>query len=141
MNLIIAKIGHNITVNYALDELLRCLKAMDSSVFIDTRTYDKIDHSRKDILWVGLTDMMNHSIDDDEIFIDVVDGGGVISGSNPRSVLIAVYRFLYSLGCRWLRPGDDGEIIPTRSLEKSDMNVSVSEKASFRNSELSHSLT
>lgn len=36
----------------------------------------------------------------------------LISGSNPRSILFAVYRYLQHCGCRWIRPGKEGEIIP-----------------------------
>lgn len=64
----------------------------------------------------------------DTIFIDVKDGKGIISGSNPRSVLIAVYRFLRECGCRFLRPGPKGEYIPRRLL--SNIKVNIQETAS-----------
>ena len=55
---------------------------------------------------------------DDILYIDVDgDGKGVIAGSNPRSVLLAVYRYLTENGCRWLFPGIDGECIPTKQIE------------------------
>ena len=47
-------------------------------------------------------------------------------------MLLAVYRFLYELGCRWIRPSRDGEIISSLKLERSKMNVSVNETASYR---------
>lgn len=56
---------------------------------------------------------------------------GYITGSNSRSILIAVYRFLRELGCAWIRPGKDGEVIPERSLA-SGVFVKVSEVASYR---------
>ena len=46
---------------------------------------------------------------DDILHIDTDARGGVIAGSNPRSVLLAAYRFLQENGCRWLFPGIDGE--------------------------------
>ena len=52
----------------------------------------------------------------DRIEIEVKRGGGRIAGVSPRAVLIAVYRFLYELGCRFTCPGIDGEHIPTRTL-------------------------
>lgn len=67
---------------------------------------------------------------DDAFVIETSGGEGYITGANPRSVLIAAYRFLRAAGCRWVRPGEDGEkIIPgnVRSLR-----VSVREKASYR---------
>ncbi len=54
-----------------------------------------------------------------------------MAGSNPRSVLFAVYRYLRELGFRWLRPGKRGEVVPKlRSivLKGADIN----ETASYR---------
>jgi len=67
---------------------------------------------------------------DDAIHVRVSDGAGRIAGSNPRSVLLGVYRFLWELGCRWVRPGPTGEFIPTRSLKGA--SVSLDEAASYR---------
>lgn len=50
---------------------------------------------------------------DDAVYIDVTDGKGIIAGINPRSVLLGVYRYLTALGCRWVRPGADGEYVPS----------------------------
>ena len=49
---------------------------------------------------------------DDAFVVDVTDGTGIIAGSNPRSTLIAAYRYLSALGFAWIRPGRDGEIVP-----------------------------
>ena len=54
---------------------------------------------------------------DDRITIDVEKGKGTIEGSNERAVLIGVYKFFYELGCRFVRPGKDGEILVRRSAE------------------------
>lgn len=59
----------------------------------------------------------DESREDDILKIEVRDGRGYISGSNERSVLLAVYRFLFENGCRWPRPGIDGELIPQRMPE------------------------
>ena len=53
---------------------------------------------------------------DDIVHIDTDEEGGIIAGSNPRSVLLAVYRYLRENGCRWLFPGVDGEFIPMRDI-------------------------
>ena len=53
---------------------------------------------------------------DDVIHIDTCADGGILAGSNPRSVLFAVYRFLRENGCRWLYPGVDGEYIPMKDI-------------------------
>jgi len=55
---------------------------------------------------------------DDYVFVETEKDGGTLAGSNPRSVLFAVYRFLKLNGCRWLFPGPEGEIIPQKKIEK-----------------------
>ncbi len=128
----LAKIGKNTTVNFAVDELCKYLKMMDKTVLIDRRVYDEYDASANGVIWVGLTPMVKYQKLDDEIMIDVKAGAGVITAANERAVLIAAYRFLRELGCRWIRPGDDGEIIPEKKLEKAEVNVSVREMPSNR---------
>ena len=54
---------------------------------------------------------------DDILHIDTDSESGIIAGSNPRSVLLSVYRYLTINGCRWLFPGLDGEFIPIRNVE------------------------
>ena len=53
---------------------------------------------------------------DDILYIDCDEKGGIIAGSNPRSVLLAVYEYLRQMGCRWLFPGVDGEYIPVKNI-------------------------
>lgn len=70
---------------------------------------------------------------DDAIYIDVSGGEGIIAGLNPRSALFAVYRFLEISGCRWLRPGPDGEWIPRcSSAELVERKVHLVDKPAFR---------
>jgi len=128
----IAKIGSHPTVSYACDELRRLLKAMDRRLLIDERKYSAYDENVNNVIFVGLSPFVSESELDDEILIDINDGQGLISGANHRAVLIAAYRFMRELGCRWLRPGDDGEIIPKRTLDKAALNVSVRETPSTR---------
>ena len=49
---------------------------------------------------------------DDVIHVDTTENGGILAGSNPRSVLFAVYRFLKENGCRFLFPGRTASISP-----------------------------
>lgn len=53
---------------------------------------------------------------DDVIHIDTTANGGILAGSNPRSVLFAVYRLLRENGCRWLYPGVDGDYVPMQDI-------------------------
>lgn len=65
---------------------------------------------------------------DDIVHIDTTEDGGILAGSNPRSVLFAVYRFLKCNGCRFLFPGTDGEYIPRKTVEA----VSYHKMADYR---------
>jgi hypothetical protein len=67
---------------------------------------------------------------DDAICIDVHHGRGAIAGLNPRSLLLGVYRFLFAAGCRWVRPGAEGEYIPRR--DPATLDVTMEERPSFR---------
>ncbi len=127
----LAKIGTHQTVSYAVDELARCLKLMDKSLLIDQRTYEEYDASVTGVIWVGLTPIVKEDKFEDRILIDVNDGAGVITGANNRAVLIAVYRFLHELGCAWVRPGADGEVIPKKRLDTAAISVNVDETPSY----------
>lgn len=48
----------------------------------------------------------------DAFQIDISSSGGYICGNSSRSVLLAVYHYLYLLGCRFLGPGEHYEFIP-----------------------------
>ena len=65
----------------------------------------------------GLTFEGEDPVLDDVIHVDTDDRGGILAGSNMRSVLFAVYRLLRENGCRWLYPGVDGEYIPVKEIE------------------------
>ena len=88
-------------------------------------------------LWVGMAEefygllpkVENRELDDG-IYINVKNGAGIITGTNPRSVLIAVYRFLKELGISWVRPGADGEILP--DVLKEEYSVEICEAAAYR---------
>ena len=88
-------------------------------------------------LWIGTTESFPDVIIsvtdvamDDAIWVESVGWNGIITGVNPRSVLLAVYRYLASLGCRWVRPGFDGQYIPRIALDSKA--VSLREQASYR---------
>jgi len=50
----------------------------------------------------GLPSEAQDPLLDDVVHIDTDTNGGILAGSNPRSVLFAVYRYLRLNGCRWL---------------------------------------
>ncbi len=112
----INKISSCSPVDYAAEELKKYLRMMMpecGDVVI------KYDPDAKDGFRLGL--MQDFGLDvsdaddtelDDILYIDTDTTGGIIAGSNPRSVLLAVYEYLRQNDCRWLMPGVDGEYIP-----------------------------
>lgn len=66
---------------------------------------------------------------DDEIAISVQDGKGYLAGSNPRSVLFAVYRYLEACGVCYLRPETNGTRYPSRG---SLVDIQQKEAAAIR---------
>ena len=108
------------TAAYAAEELSRCLFAMDATLT-----------EGEGGLSLSLT-LLAGDPASDRIEIAVEGGVGRISGVSPRAILIAVYRFLYELGCRWTCPDEAGEHIPSRPLDPASVNVSVAETPSYR---------
>lgn len=136
----IIRYGNQDTVNFAGTELKQYLEQI-SGKQIDLKKEEEVNQENKTssrVIKLGLTsnfsinkaEATNESLDD-YIYIKIdSDQGGIISGSNPRSVLLAVYRYLNSLGCRWVRPGSDGEIIPDNN--KILKNVEIRESPDYR---------
>ena len=117
----IHKITSNPTVDFAAEELKKYLRMMmprEGEITID------YSPSATDGFRLGL--MSDFGLDtseaedlvlDDIVHIDTDEEGGIIAGSNVRSVLLAVYRYLRANGCRWIFPGIDGEVIPMKKIE------------------------
>ncbi len=118
----IHKITSHPAVDFAAEELKKYLRMMMPAcgeIFI------RYAPDAKDGLRLGL--MSDFALDtseaddlelDDIVHVDVDGAGnGVLAGSNPRSVLFAVYRYLQENGCRWLFPGIDGEYIPMQDVK------------------------
>lgn len=110
MSYIITVVGESCeTIDFAADELKKYLLMMSPE---GCGEYRIGLFSALGIPADGITDPEL----DDAVYIDTKNDN-VIAGSNPRSVLFAVYRFLYENGCRFLRPGSDGEYIPRKTAE------------------------
>lgn len=131
----IAKIGNSRTIRLAANELKKYLNLIDGENDCIIMSLDSYNPEIKEALWVGQSDAfplprVKDSELDDAVSISVSSNCGYISGTNERSVLIAVYRYLRELGCAFLRPGSGGEVIPERSLKGTA--VKVFEAASYR---------
>ncbi len=116
----INKITANSVVDFAAEELKKYLRMMMPEGGEIDISYNP---DAKDGFRLGL--MQDFGLDvsdaedvvlDDIIYINCDENSGVIAGSNPRSVLLAVYEYLRKNGCRWLLPGIDGEYIPMQNI-------------------------
>ena len=129
----INKLVSTSAVDYAAEELRKYLRMMlpeggDYTVRYAPDAKDGYRLGLMQELGLDVSDVEDAELDD-VIYIDCTARSGIIAGSNPRSVLLAVYEYLRRLGCRWLFPGVDGEIIP---IIKDVPCVTYRHKASMR---------
>ena len=117
----IYKINDSTVVDFAAEELKKYMRMMmpDCGEIVIKRKLDATEGFRLGLMSdFGLDTSEAEDVElDDIIHIDTTADGGIIAGSNPRSVLLAVYRYLQENGCRWLYPGIDGEFIPTQDVK------------------------
>ena len=118
--LCINKLSSHPTVDFAAEELKKYLRMMmpragEIDIFYSPEAKDGFRLGFMQELCLDVSDA-NDSELDDIVYVDCDEGGGIIAGNNPRSVLLAVYEFLKKNGCRWLFPGIDGEFIPIKNI-------------------------
>ena len=127
----IYKIASNTVVDFAAEELKKYLRMMMPAASDIPISYDP---EAKDGFRLGTFADFGIPFEgedvslDDVVHIEADEKGGILAGSNPRSVLFAVYRYLKENGCRFLFPGADGEHIPCKAVEP----VSYHHAASYR---------
>ena len=106
------------TVRRAAEELAAYVKRMsgaDLPIVAESRagTEKRIDvgHTRRAIALVpeGFTG------DEERVLVRSVPDGLLVCGGGDRGTLFAVYRFLEVLGCRWLAPEPENEVVPQQS--------------------------
>ncbi|MBR3950274.1 MAG: DUF4838 domain-containing protein [Oscillospiraceae bacterium] len=118
--LTIKKLRADHVLDYAAEELKKYLRMMmpeggEIDISLDPEAKDGF---RLGLLEdFGLPNDVEDVVLDDVIHIDTDCEGGILAGSNPRSVLFSVYRFLRENGCRWLYPGVDGDYVPMKDIE------------------------
>ncbi|NMA08587.1 MAG: hypothetical protein GX929_05675, partial [Clostridiales bacterium] len=130
----LAKSSRDAAIDLAASELKKYLERIDPTVEVAILSVPGWTAELTDVLWLDVcpevSALVKDPLYDDAIRIDMRGGRGGIYGANPRSVLLGAYRFLRELGCAWVRPGSNGEIIPARSL--ADIAVSLTEVPSCR---------
>ncbi len=115
----IKKLRADHVIDFAAEELKKYLRMMMPRCGEIAIAYDPAatDGFRLGLLEdFGLPCEAQDVVLDDVVHIDTHLEGGILAGSNPRSVLFAVYRYLRLNGCRWLYPGIDGEHVPITQI-------------------------
>ena len=115
----IYRVNSDSVVTFAAQELKKYLRMMMPRCGKVPSSYDPEAKSgfRLGLMTdFGITPDVDDVYLDDVVYIKTEKDGGIIAGSNPRSVLLAVYRFLKKQGCVWLFPGPDGEYIPLQNI-------------------------
>jgi len=109
------------TLLYAAQELCAYLKKI-------TGTDCEINSSENADIRLSLMPegSVKNTMTDDRYQIDIKNGKGTICASNKRSVLLGVYKYLKELGCRFVRPGELGEVIPEMSLQGTHVKLDES---------------
>jgi hypothetical protein len=117
----IYKISQASAIDYAAEELRKYLRMMmpecgNIEIKYDTGARDGFRLGLMQDFGLDVSDAEELDLDD-ILYIDCDTEGGIIAGSNPRSVLLSVYEYLRQNGCRWLFPGVDGEFIPMQDIK------------------------
>lgn len=123
--------------DYFVSELDKYLKKISrGELFLCCEYSDKLQNG---VLNLGLLEDLGLDASDledpfieDIVDIDVKDCVGYIAGSNERSVLMGIYKFFKSAGCRWVRPGEKGEYIPHCDLTKHSFKYRKKAEYNFR---------
>ncbi|NOX55916.1 MAG: DUF4838 domain-containing protein, partial [Planctomycetes bacterium] len=111
------------TVRHAAEELQRYFKRM-TSVEVPVVTESKISPLQRGSapvrIDVGLTGRAKQWLptdltsNEERVVVRSGPGGIFVCGGGDRGTLFAVYRFLETLGCRWLTPEPQNEFVPER---------------------------
>lgn len=116
----IKKLRADHVIDFAAEELKKYLRMMmpecgDISISYEPGATEGFRLGLAEDFGLSFADAEDPMLDD-VVHIDTDQQGGILAGSNSRSVLFAVYRLLKENGCRWLYPGIDGEHIPIREI-------------------------
>lgn len=106
-------------IGFAREELAKYLEKLDVSAEISLGLFSEFSVEME----------LKDPYRDDAYVISVKDKQGFIAGSNERSVLLGVYRFLEEWGITWVRPGPNGTHYPKECLAP---NVEIKEAADKR---------
>ena len=122
------------TLSFAKDQLVRYLTRMSAGD--ETLLPEHVELGvcePLELVKLGLEDAekLNDPKLDDAYVIEITHAKGFIYGSNARSVLLGVYRYLTEIGCRFLRPGHEYEFVPVKKSAE-EFEASLAHVASMR---------
>lgn len=130
MNVFIRRVGDAPPIHFAVREVERLFRRMDPRSEIAQGAAPCYDSEDTRSLWIGMDPAWETLLPsapdpalDDGIYVRVRGCAGVVTGSNPRAVLIAAYRLLRENGCAFLFPGEEGELIESRPLARVEATV------------------
>ncbi len=128
--------NENPTVVFSGMELKKYLEKLSAQEMVQVDLGCNLNQSQK-CIELGLysdfglpNPISDQNLFDDAYHIEIKNSSGFIMGLNPRSILLGVYRFLYECGIRWIRPSEDGEIIPPADILA--LAASIDETPSYR---------
>jgi len=109
---------------YCAQELKKYIIAMScGNIMPEIQFVDNLPKKIENAIILALLEELNLDQSDlkdpfieDILDIDVKNLSGYIAGSNARSILMGVYKYCYSAGCRYTRPGEGGDYIPKADL-------------------------
>ncbi len=96
----------NETIRFAAEELKKYLEKLNGEICAEINPDRPCEHE------IRLSYLSRQDAENDTVSVVVRGLNGDLRGSNPRSILYAVYRYLEAVGIRWVRHGADGERIP-----------------------------
>jgi hypothetical protein len=119
--------GATPTIHHASAELASYVKRISGA---DVPIVGEIQFRGGTRIDIGLTDRTRTQLpiellgDEERVLIRTTPEGVTVCGSSDRATLFAVYRFLESVGCRWLTPEPENKIVPRRpTLVVEDLHV------------------
>ncbi|MCF0135355.1 MAG: DUF4838 domain-containing protein [Lachnospiraceae bacterium] len=131
----IVRVGNSPVIDFAAKEMKRYLQLADPSLAVDEVIRQEFRGDEKTITLkvcpaLPAALQVEDPFWDDGYAINVQNDYGMIRGTNERSVLLGVYRFLKELGFGFTRPGKEGERIPGQL--PLNYEIKVTEKAAYR---------
>ena len=114
------------TIDYAAEELKKYVTTLSRGSVVPCVFCEESckEQQMQNGIVLGLLDELQLDTGDleDPFVEDIIDiqiqkGTGYIAGSNPRSVLMGVYKYCTSAGCRFIRPGEGGDYVPHMDIK------------------------